>query len=175
MNHDDQFQKLKTNLQIAANSYNQLTSKSVIFHSEQFTKQKTYVARFYIQNFLHLTGIKTSLTTEEFFAKCTSGTIEQVDIKNFPEEYRTKINTKVKNLLTVNSYFSQELDVQEDFKKNTVSCALATTDGIKTIGFANTKPVMRPKTIMDKNRLDLSKPILKIKPKTISLRKKDHV
>lgn len=164
MNHDDQFQKLKTDLQIAAYNYNQLTNKSILFHSEEFKIQKTYIARFYIQNFLHLTGVKTSNSTQTFFEKCLSGSIEKVDIDNFPVEYRTKIKTKVKHLLNINTYFDNELAVQEDFKKNTVSCALATTDGIKTIGFVNTKPIIRPKTIMDKNRLNLEKPIYKIKP-----------
>ena len=172
MNHDDQFNKFISTLYSAAKEYSKLLNLSIIFESKQFANQKSYTARFYKENFLHLTGVKTGCTALDFYEKCFNETILISDINNFEKEYRNKIARKLKHLQRISQYFLNDLQVQENFEKNTVSCVVATSDGEKTIGFANTKPIIRIKTLLDRNQLNPNKPILTIKPKTITLRKK---
>lgn len=169
MKHDELFKKLKADLKIAAYEYSKLFDLTIIFKCDKFKNTKAYKARFYKQNFLHLTGAKTKLHTSDFFEKCLSGKIEITDICNFPQEYRSIMLSKIRNLKSIFYYFNHELQIQEDFKRNTVSCVIATSDGIKTIGFVNTKPYIRPMTIMNKNKLDNNEniytllPLIKIK------------
>ena len=168
MDHDEQLKNLLQKLNETAIKYNQLLKLTIIFESNYFIKQKSYKAKFYKGNFLHLTGVLTNLSAVDFFNKCFEGKIQKETLLNFPNEYRTKISTKLKNLTFIDQYFCNELDVQEDFTRNSVSCAIATTDGYKTIGFVKTSPIIRPMTILNRNRLDINKPIYRVKPKIIN-------
>ena len=60
--------------------------------------------------------------------------------------------------------FSKELLAQEQFEKNRVICKIATTDGLFTLGFTGGKYCVYPKTVLNKNHLDESKPIIKVIP-----------
>ena len=61
-------------------------------------------------------------------------------------------------------FFSEEIEVQEDFEKGTIKCLLGVSDNKCTIGFANAKYYLRPQTILDKNHLDKTKDIVIVKP-----------
>lgn len=50
--------------------------------------------------------------------------------------------------------------VQENYGKNAIKCVVATSDGKCTIGFADAKYCVRPKTILDKNHLKKIKKLL---------------
>jgi len=168
MDHDERFNKLIEDLYQAAKNYEQLLNKTVIFSNSEFLIQKTYNAKFYKDNFLHLTGVKTKIVAKDFFDRCLKKDLTESDITNFKDEYRSRISGKLKNLLFINTFFDQELEAQESFTKNSIICAIATSDGVKTFGFVQAGKILLPMTILNRNRLDASKPILKIKPKTIS-------
>ena len=167
MSHDEQLKKLLSRLNETAIKYNNMLNLTIVFESDQFKRQKIYKAKFYKGNFLHLTGVITNLKAVDFFNKCLEGKITKENILNFPDEYRSRIDKKLRNLSFIDEYFKKNLDVQEDFSRNSVNCAFATSDGYKTVGFVYTLPIIRPMTILDRNRLDINKPIYQIKPKII--------
>jgi hypothetical protein len=169
MDHDEQLKKIIADLKTVAYKYQSLLGLTIVFRSKDFIHRKTYKARFNKENFLHLTGIQTKLKAIDFFEKCCLGTIAEADLLNFPEEYDSKIFIKLRNLKHIDTYFSQELMFQEDFKKNVVSCLVASSDGFKTLGFVSTGVILLPMTLLNRNQLDPNKPIIKVFPKIIDI------
>ena len=172
MDHDERFNKLIEDLYQSAKNYEQLLNKTVVFSNSEFKIQKTYNAKFYKDNFLHLTGVKTKIVAKDFFDRCLKKDLTLNDITNFKDEYRSRISGKLNNLLFINTFFNQELDVQESFAKNSVICAIASSDGIKTFGFVQAGKILLPMTILNRNRLDINKPIYRVKPKIINQKQK---
>ena len=70
----------------------------------------------------------------------------------------------MRNLVNIDTFFSEEIEVQEDFEKGAIKCLLGASDNKCTIGFVDAKYCVRPKTILDKNHLDADKPIIKVVP-----------
>ena len=52
----------------------------------------------------------------------------------------------------------------DDFVKNKIFCKLATANSTCTIGFTGGERSLWPRTILNKNRLDESRPIYTVKP-----------
>ena len=165
MKQDELFKLLKSELHIASKKYGSLIDQSFLIYDDQLENKKGYLLRFYKNNFLHLTGVKTNLSAKEFYFKCFNDTLKQNDLTNFSNNtYRRLFRGKLYALKQIDQYFYQTLDVQENFERNSVLCTIATSDGIKTIGFAKVNKINVPKTILNKNKLDLNKPIYSIKP-----------
>ena len=59
--------------------------------------------------------------------------------------------------------------VQENYGKNAIKCVVATSDGKCTIGFADAKYCVRPKTFLDKNHLKKDQKIINVMPNIKSL------
>ena len=121
-------------------------------------------------NFLHLTGVNTSLSADEFYRKCIDGTLTEHDfdfVKKGQSEHSVKgsVRQKIKALPQMLDMFDKELLTEKNFSKNRISCLFATADSEFTIGFVETG---RPKTLMRKNQLDEKKR----KPVDLVLRKK---
>ena len=167
-------QPFKTTIKIklvqAAKNYFNLLDKQIVLASDSFAYAKIYLIRFFKSNFLHLTGVSTNLSTEVFFEKCFSGSLieDDFEISTTPEQ-KGLVRLKMKHLPTIDSFFNEELLVQENFKKGSIRCLVATSDGRCTIGFVDAKYHVRPKTILDKNHLKKDKEIIKIKPEIKSL------
>ena len=70
----------------------------------------------------------------------------------------------MRNMINIDSFFINEIEVQEDFEKGSIKCLLGASDNKCTIGFVDAKYCLRPKTILDKNHLDKEKPIIKVVP-----------
>lgn len=110
-------------------------------------------------NYLHLTGIHTNLSPNTFFEKCYNGTLEEGDF-DFAKPYKSEksvkgsIREKIKVLPDMVQLFEKELLAQDDFKKNKVECAFATSDNSCTLGFATAG---RPKSLLRGNKLDATK------------------
>ena len=60
---------------IAAQEYNKLLGFTFVFKSKSFKYKTEYVIKFHKDNFLHLTGVETTLNAKEFFDKCISKTL----------------------------------------------------------------------------------------------------
>ena len=156
--------KVRESLLSSAKDYFSLLTKLIILDSEQFEVQKRYVLKFGKTNFLHLTGLSTTLTPFEFFDKCLDSTISCDDFYLGKQRDKSTIRKKLANLVNLSEIFNGELLVQEDFIKNMINCKIATSDNKRTLGFADGRYCLYPKTLLDKNHLDLNKPIIKVKP-----------
>ena len=148
----------------SSQSYFELLNKCIVLVSPDFSEQNSYTLKFFRTNFLHLTGLKTSLSTEEFFLRCYAGTILESDYSLGPNNDRKTVKRKLKNLVNIGEFFKTEIMVQESFIKNQIVCRIATCDGKCTIGFVDAKYYLRPKTILANNHLDADKPIIKVVP-----------
>lgn len=110
-------------------------------------------------NYLHLIGIHTELSAQEFFDKCISGELTEDDfdfMKPGKSEKSVKgsVREKIKVLPYMLELFEQDLVAEDNFKKNKVECAFATTDNVCTLGFAVSG---RPKSLLKGNELDKNK------------------
>ena len=148
----------------SAQSYFLLLNNEVIIKSSDFVNCKEYKLRFFETNFLHLTGLKTALTTKEFYDRCYAGTILESDYSLGPNNDRKTVKRKLKNLVSVGQFFKETIMVQEAFVKNQIICRIATSDGKCTIGFVDAKNYLRPKTILANNHLDQNRPIYNVQP-----------
>ena len=155
---------VKQQLLLAAKDYSELFDKIILVSSSEFQFEKEYVLRFSKTNFLHLTGVISHLSAEEFFLKCFNETIEEDDFDYDKVKNKTNIKNKLKCLVSISTMFNKEVLVQEIFVKNRVVCKLATADDRCTIGFADGHYCLWPKTLLNKNHLDESKPIFLVKP-----------
>jgi len=151
-------------LVISARSYFLLLNREIIINSASLNKGKGYRLRFNKSNFLHLTGLKSSLSTNDFFNKCYSGNIEKDDYYLGPHNDRKTIKRKLKVLMNIGCLFEQKIYVQENFVKNNIICNIAASDGKCTIGFINTQYYSLPKTLLANNHLSSSKPIYEVSP-----------
>lgn len=121
-------------------------------------------------NYLHLIGIHTTLSAEEFFDKCNDGTLDETDFDFAkPNKSEKSVKGSVREKITVLPdmvrLFGYRLLAEDNFKKNKVECAFATSDNSCTLGFAVSG---RPKSLLKGNELELSK----VKPIDLIFRKK---
>lgn len=110
-------------------------------------------------NYLHLIGIHTELSAEAFFKKCISGELDEEDFDfNKPGQSEKSVKGSVRKKITVlpamMNLFTQTLIAENNFKKNKVECAFATTDNTCTLGFAVSG---RPKSLLKGNELNKEK------------------
>lgn len=136
-------------------SYLELMRNIYAIHSFEFVFHERYIFRFYKRNFLHLTGVDTSLSAEDFFDRCLNETLLPND---FDCESTRELKSKVKDKLSVfpflkNTFMGgKAIEAQERFSRGHVQCALATSDGILTVCFDG-KEALWPKSLQKKNRL----------------------
>ena len=161
-------QNVRQQLLVAAQEYFVLLNKTVIIESNDFESQKKYIIKFNKSNFLHLTGVISNLKASVFFDKCHDSSITLDDFNYDEIKNKTNIKNKLRCLATISSMFDNELFAQEQFVKNRIICKIATSDGSCTIGFSGGIHCVYPKTVLNKNRLDESKPIIKVTPILIS-------
>ena len=103
----------------------------------------------------------TSLSPSSFFDKCLNGTLEEEDFElasHGQDEKASKgsIRRKIKSLPYIGGLISGSSYVEEDFRKNSVFCSIASSDGSCTMGFIAV-PKARPKTLLIGNELDNAK------------------
>lgn len=157
--------KTYNKLLISAKKYYTLLDKQIILISNKFEKQKIYKIRFYKDNFLHLTGVKTSLSAEDFFDRCFNKTISLCDFDcESTSMLKGLVRKKIRNLVNIDTFFDNKIYVEENFSKSSIRCALASTNNVFTIGFADAKYHLRPQTLLDKNCLNKNKEIITVKP-----------
>ena len=156
---------IKNKLVQAANDYSNLLDKKITLASVDFEYAESYTIRFFKTNFLHLTGVKTFLSTELFFERCLTGTISEDDFDcDSTPERKGIVRSKMRHLPFISSFFKQEVLVQKKNKKGAIKCLIASSDGKCTLGFADAKYYVRPKTILDKNHLNKEKKIVSVVP-----------
>ena len=161
---------VKEKLIQSAKSYSKLLAKRIVIFSDDFIHSNSFTIRFFKTNFLHLTGVTTSLSTELFFERCFNGEISENDFAlDNTSEQKGLVRLKMKHLPTIDTFFNQTLLVQEDFEKGSIRCLIATSDGKCTIGFVDAKYHVRPKTILDKNHLKKDRAIICVSPQILDV------
>lgn len=110
-------------------------------------------------NYLHLIGIHTELSPEQFFDKCVSEELEETDfdfLKPGKSEKSVKgsVREKIAVLPEMVNLFTHKLLAEDNFKRNRVECAFTTSDNKCTLGFAISG---RPKSLLKGNKLEESK------------------
>ena len=110
-------------------------------------------------NYLHLIGIHTELTPEQFFDKCVSEELQETDFdfsKSGKSEKSVKgsVREKIIVLPDMVNLFAHQLSAEDNFKKNRVECAFTTSDNTCTLGFAISG---RPKSLLKGNQLEKDK------------------
>lgn len=143
----------------SAREYARLLESFYIFQSDDFKSRNFYIISFNEENFLHLTGVKTTLKALDFYKKCFEGTISGADFDCDSDKIlKGKVKEKMKHLPNICSIILQCYELKESFSKGRVTCILVGTQKDFTVGFDGVD-VLYPKTLMHKNRVDSTKAI----------------
>lgn len=136
-----------------------------LVYSSKFSLNLYYLISAHSDNYLHLTGVYTLLSANEFFIKALEGTLAENDFEISKPDQPTAISKnnkgtirkKINALPYIDNLFNTDTFVQESFHKNQIRCSFATSDDNITMGFIHTASNARPKTLLKGNELDLSK------------------
>jgi hypothetical protein len=129
--------------------------------SDAFLKNRYYIVDAHEDNYLHLTGVSTSMKQDTFFQRCLNGTLEEDDF-SFEKAGQTEsaikgtVRRKIKALPDITNIFSGLAQVEEDFKKNRIRCSFAAGTSVCTLGFSVSKRT-RPMTLLSGDALDATK------------------
>jgi len=129
--------------------------------SKAFIKNDYYIVSAHEDNYLHLTGLHTNLSAEDFFNKCLNGTLEESDfdfVKTGQNEKEVKgsVRRKINSLSGMMNMFGGSTMIEEDFVKNRIRCSFATAVSDVTLGFFVSGKA-KPMTLLKGNELDSSK------------------
>ena len=129
--------------------------------SAAFVKNEYYIVSAYEDNYLHLTGLHTSLDAAKFFEKCYKGTLEESDFDfcksgQSESEVKGSVRRKINSLSSIMDMFNVGTSVEEDFEKNRIRCALAAGNISATLGFVVAGKA-KPMTLLKGNELNSTK------------------
>ena len=141
------------------NSY--YVQKSYLLISDVFNIRPYYIVEAEPDNYLHLVGVSTALSANEFYEKCLDGSLLETDFDlafHGRDEKSSKgsIRQKILTLPHMFSLFSSGNEIEESFRKNVVRCSIASSNNLCTLGLIAT-PNARPMTLLRGNELDASK------------------
>lgn len=128
-----------------------------LIYSRGFTVKPYYIISAQEGNYKHLTGVVSDLSPYEFYLRCLQGTITEADF-GFDgtgmdvKSVKSIVKKKIKSLPYMTKMFNTPLMTEENFIRGRVSCALATSDSMITLGFED-RVVARPKTLLYGNLL----------------------
>lgn len=149
-------ERVKREIIAAAKDYKRyFVDYDYLLYSKDFRYQRCYFISAKEDNFLHLTGVHTHLSAQQFFEKCLDDTLTEDDFDIGDKMQKGSIRRKISVLTQAMSLFSgHQIYVEEQFRKNRISCsfASATSDNICTIGFTKTK-LSKPQTVLKGNFL----------------------
>ena len=141
-------------------SYSSLIGKQIKVKSPLFKIRNEYVLRFFPRNFLHLTGVHTSLPSMDFYLKALDGSLSLSDFDcDSSPALKGTVRCKVRNLQNIGTFFEWFVKVEEDFSSGSVRCKFATSESTYTLGFIG-KSFLVPNTLLHKDKIRESKQIL---------------
>ena len=131
--------------------------------SDAFHDHPYYIISAEKSNYLHLVGVSTHLSATAFFEKCYDGTLTESDfeISAHGQDVKTSkgsIRRKMNALPYIGSLIDGSSLIEERFRKNAISCSIASSDGSCTLGFIAV-PAARPKTLLIGDELEHSKSV----------------
>ncbi|MBR7927051.1 hypothetical protein KBI51_02525 [Aerococcaceae bacterium zg-ZUI334] len=126
-------------------------------YTSEFMFSKYYTIKAYKDNFLHLTGVSTSLTANEFFDNCLNETLTLEDFSVGNKQQKGTVRRKLSVFSNaMNLFLSGDILVEEKFVKNNVRCSFASSDNCCTMGFASMIN-SKPQTLLKGNQLENGK------------------
>ena len=136
-------------------------NKEYLLISDALCSYKFCIIKAEKDNYLHLLGITTRFSASVFFDKCYQGTLEECDFEivshgQDSSSSKGSIRRKINALPYIFDLMGSNSFVEENFRKNSVSCSVASSNGLCTLGFVLT-PYARPKTLIKGNELDEAK------------------
>ena len=141
-------------------SYSSLIGKRIVVRSPTFKNRSEYVLRFFPRNFLHLTGVLTTLSSMDFYSKALDGSLSLSDFDcDSTPALKGTVRCKVRNLQNIGTFFERVVKVEEDFSSGSVKCKFATSEGTYTLGFMGTSFLV-PNTLLNKDKIGESKQIV---------------
>ena len=136
-------------------------------YSKGFKLKQIFIISATKSNYLHLTGVNTTLSANQFFDKAFNKTLTETDF-DFKKKGQTEkmvkgsVRRKVRFLKDLDKIFDKSTLVEENFIKNKISCTFAASENSFTLGFIAV-PNCRPKTLLKGNELKNPQPIDSIK------------
>lgn len=129
--------------------------------SDAFVNEPYYILASQEDNYRHLIGVNTKMSASDFFSACVDGTLCENDFdfkkpNRSEKEIKGSVRKKIQVLPQLVSMMGNELVAQEDFSKNGVTCAFATTDCNFTVGFVHFSK-SRPMTLLKGDEIDWNK------------------
>lgn len=123
--------------------------KDYLIYSKEFQKQPFYIVVAQGKNYLHLTGLnlKRSYDVSKFVNKMLADKIRMDDILPPSDFKKGSIRDKRAVLAQLQHFWNQPLRAEEDFQQNKITCKLASTNGVCTIGFVE-DGTLRPSTLL---------------------------
>lgn len=124
--------------------------------SKDFHNRKYFIATAHEDNYLHLTGVKTSLSAKSFFEKCFDGSLTEKDFSietgnhDMDKNLKGSIRRKITVLPDISGMFSADPIIKEDFRKNRVYCTFAAGTASCTLGYIRTE-TSYPETLLKGN------------------------
>ncbi len=145
-------------IEMASKYYSYYVCQDYLLVSDAFKSSPYYIVRAEKDNYLHLIGVSTKLSANNFFDKCLNGTLNESDFELSAEDQNEKqakgsIRRKINALPNIIGLFSSSSLIEENFRKNTVLCTFASSDISCTLGFIAT-PSARPKTLLSGDELN---------------------
>lgn len=137
----------------SAKSYKEnFIEKEYLIYSQKFKLKKSYIISSTESNYMHLVGVRSSLSAKEFYNQCISETLQESDF-NFEvfgvesKSLKGSVRRKIAALEKVEELIKFGCKVEESFKKNQVICSIAAATNDITMGFSDGEK-SRPKTLL---------------------------
>lgn len=137
----------------AINYKHNFVENDYLIYSKDFSNKEYYLLTAEEDNYCHLIGINNKLSSpQEFFDKCINSTLTEDDFdfirpNQDEKSVRGSVRRKITSLPHMKDLFTGNFNIEEDFKKNHIKCALATTDNNITLGFSKGEKSY-PKTLI---------------------------
>ncbi|MCD8194690.1 MAG: PBECR4 domain-containing protein [Coprobacillus sp.] len=153
----------QTLFSVAPLYHSYFAERKYLIISPTFKNRTFYIISSSDNNFLHLTGLDTTLNRYDFYKKCENKTLNDNDFAiSYTTKYGTKvgkstIEAKLSVLPDIIGIFNQNVLIEEDFEKgNHVYCKVAFGKTYMTLGFDG-DDYFSPKTLLKGQYIDSSK------------------
>ena len=147
-------EKVLHSILVGAQSYRKLLGIDFKVFSPHFVQRQEYLLRFHEDNFLHLTGVLTSLSAKGFFQKAVDGTLslEAFDCES-SVSLKGTVRCKARNIRDIGTLLDRAVSVTEKLSSGRVYCFFAASDGSCTLGFVGGR-ILNPNTLLNKCKID---------------------
>lgn len=131
--------------------------------SKSFSKAPYYIIQSHEDNYIHLTGVSSTINATSFFYKSLDGTLSESDFsfvkrKQTEIEVKGSVRRKFNSLPQIMNIFDCNTLVEENFEKNSIRCSFAVGKTECTLGFTNSFP-SKSMSLLKGNQLDNNKSI----------------